>query len=974
VSDSFPEIRFKGQLRPSQQDVVEIARKELARGERHLHIVAPPGSGKTVLGLFLWAECVRAPAVVFSPNSAIQAQWAARTDLFHFEKSGNVVSTDSKLPGLLTSLTYQSVTMPSRGGEELDVQAIGLWLERLVEKGQAKDPDEADVWIADLKQHNLEYYEDRLGFYRKEVRDARAMSGDALETLHRSSRETLNLLRERNVGLIILDECHHLMGHWGRVLADAREFLEHPIVVGLTATPPDRSGKALEDVERYDKFFGPVDYEVPVPAVVKDGFLAPYQDLAYFVRPTSDELAFIANADDELHAIVDELCIAPVDTESDVSPVVPDNTNEPVIESKPRVNSDAVSDHAEQPNPHASSGDDSDEEKPLRVKPLPNWLLDVLSELRMPTGAAKDWKSFENRDSEFALMSRLFLLQREIALPDEVPEPDLDFEFEQLPEMHLLVPVLDRYIRHGLRRSADSDDHKLAETAISRLRMLGVQVTEMGTQACASPVGRVMAYSRSKTAAVVPILKAEHAVLGDSIRAVIVSDFEKTSAVTAEVSHLLDSEAGGAIAAFKMLLSDPDTDSLDPVLVTGSSVLVDDDVADTLREHAEVWLQQEQFHVDLRYDEQDGFHVLNGRDRDWCPRVYVQMITELFQQGVTRCLVGTRGLLGEGWDANKINVLVDLTTVTTSMSVNQLRGRSIRLDPDVPNKLANNWDVVCIAPEFTKGLDDYERFKKKHKTLFGITDDGAIEKGVGHVHAAFTELKPEGVEGSVGVLNADMLERIAKRQEVRSMWKIGEPYHPEPVRTLELRPSGGGVGFPPFAGAKDPWSSRSLGLAIGRAILETMIEIGMLKRHREIHISERDGGYIRMFLEEASEEESAMFTEALQEAFRSLHRPRYVIPRHVDHYTETFLSKLLPSVVGKYFRKSRREMTMLHAVPSEFAKNKKLVEVYQSHWNHHVSPGEAVFAHRGEGEKLVEDARRNGLVPRGEVHEKDVFL
>jgi len=29
--------------------------------------------------------------------------------------------------------------------------------------------------------------------------------------------------------------------------------------------------------------------------------------------------------------------------------------------------------------------------------------------------------------------------------------------------------------------------------------------------------------------------------------------------------------------------------------------------------------------------------------------------------------------------------------------------------------VANNWDVVCLAPEFTKGLDDYERFIKKHK-------------------------------------------------------------------------------------------------------------------------------------------------------------------------------------------------------------------------------------------------------------------
>ena len=36
------------------------------------------------------------------------------------------------------------------------------------------------------------------------------------------------------------------------------------------------------------------------------------------------------------------------------------------------------------------------------------------------------------------------------------------------------------------------------------------------------------------------------------------------------------------------------------------------------------------------------------------------MVTEFFQEGLTKCLIGTRGLLGEGWDASRINVLIDL--------------------------------------------------------------------------------------------------------------------------------------------------------------------------------------------------------------------------------------------------------------------------------------------------------------------------
>ena len=37
--------------------------------------------------------------------------------------------------------------------------------------------------------------------------------------------------------MIILDECHHLLHHWGRVLTEVREFFDDPIVLGLTATP-----------------------------------------------------------------------------------------------------------------------------------------------------------------------------------------------------------------------------------------------------------------------------------------------------------------------------------------------------------------------------------------------------------------------------------------------------------------------------------------------------------------------------------------------------------------------------------------------------------------------------------------------------------------------------------------------------------------------------------------------------------------
>ncbi|HVL96849.1 MAG TPA: DEAD/DEAH box helicase family protein, partial [Solirubrobacteraceae bacterium] len=48
-----------------------------AARRRHTHIVAPPGSGKTIMGLEI-ARRIGQPALVLCPTTAFQAQWAAR--------------------------------------------------------------------------------------------------------------------------------------------------------------------------------------------------------------------------------------------------------------------------------------------------------------------------------------------------------------------------------------------------------------------------------------------------------------------------------------------------------------------------------------------------------------------------------------------------------------------------------------------------------------------------------------------------------------------------------------------------------------------------------------------------------------------------------------------------------------------------------------------------------------------------------
>jgi hypothetical protein len=85
-------------------------------------------------------------------------------------------------------------------------------------------------------------------------------------------------------------------------------------------------------------------------------------------------------------------------------------------------------------------------------------------------------------------------------------------------------------------------------------------------------------------------LRREHACLGDQLRAVVVTDYEQSSATGNLEGHPLSEETGGAIAAFRTLLQTPDTTSLHPILVTGATVLVANDLIERFRQAARLWL------------------------------------------------------------------------------------------------------------------------------------------------------------------------------------------------------------------------------------------------------------------------------------------------------------------------------------------------------------------------------------------------
>ena len=76
--------------------------------------------------------------------------------------------------------------------------------------------------------------------------------------------------------------------------------------------------------------------------------------------------------------------------------------------------------------------------------------------------------------------------------------------------------------------------------------------------------------------------------------------------------------------------------------------------------------------------------------------IYIQIMTRLFERGDIQILIGTKSLLGEGWDSPCINSLILASFVGSYVLGNQMRGRAIRVNKEKPDKVSNIWHLVCL--------------------------------------------------------------------------------------------------------------------------------------------------------------------------------------------------------------------------------------------------------------------------------------
>lgn len=245
------------------------------------------------------------------------------------------------------------------------------------------------------------------------------------------------------------------------------------------------------------------------------------------------------------------------------------------------------------------------------------------------------------------------------------------------------------------------------------------------------------------------ITKVEYAARQDWMRLVVLADFIRDEKFQLALDGL---EAPvGAYPIFHHFIHHLPADVASrTALLTGRLAIIHQDVLESLADLLPVPLEL----APVPYSENPDYAVLKLDSHHLSPA-----FTELHRQGQLLILIGTRALLGEGWDAPHVNSLILATQTGAYVSTNQLRGRAIRIDPADELKTASIWHIIAITPEQRYRHLILEDLHQRFKTFAGIhASELRIESGIERLHLTAEE---SGVQGDVvSQSNQIMIQRL----------------------------------------------------------------------------------------------------------------------------------------------------------------------------------------------------------------------
>ncbi len=674
---SFDRILFNGEFRDYQKNVLDNLDRHMANGK--IHVVAAPGSGKTILGL----EIIRRlgnSALVLSPSVTIRQQWGERFAakfLHNGELLEDYFSYDLKAPGLVTSVTYQALHAAWKKTVSVD--------EPTEDEGEGKPDDESQQ-------------EDFSGF------------------------DLIAAIKVAGIKTLCLDEAHHLRSEWQKALeAFVAAVQSEMTVVSLTATPPyDSTGS---EWDRYISMCGEIDEEIFVPQLVAQGSLCPHQDYIYFNYPTAAEMEAARSYQAKALACTQEIVKSPL-------------LDEILIQCG------------------------------------------ILTNFR-----GREEEILENAKGYVALLSLAQAGGRiipkgvvQLLLPEgKLPGATLHFAETAFSFVAANPAIFSEETSEKLKK-------ELMQCGLVERREIRLAASPGVTRSLLSSIGKLESIQR--------IVEAESAQMGQSLRMLVLTDH-----IRKDCLRLVGTEnpidAMGTVPVFEAVRRAAGS-GIRAAVLTGSLVIVPNASMPAIR--------------DLARERSVPCSSWQIRTTDFSEMTFdssnknkVELLTEAFRRGWIHILVGTKSLLGEGWDSPCINSLILASFVGSFMLSNQMRGRAIRIDPEHLDKVSNIWHLVTVEPPFLdiqQGLarmwsgngihfdrilgEDFQTLVRRFECFLAPSYDGtAIESGIDRVSI----LKPPFHQKGIEAINSKMLAIAGDRDGLAERWKavVRGPLHPEIV-------------------------------------------------------------------------------------------------------------------------------------------------------------------------------------------------
>ena len=575
-----PSLKFKGNWRSYQKKCLDQLEDYLS--DQSVHIIAAPGSGKTVLGIEIFNR-TKLPVIILTPRISIQEQWinSIKSLYLEAENKETFISRDLEKPNFINCLTYQSF--------------------------------------------------------------AKCLS----------SRKTVKNLSEvfLNGAVLLLDECHHLTGHWAEKIQQAKREFNFKTVISLTATPPYEIDEGKW--ERYKAICGEVDAEIFIPELVKAQNLSPHQDFLYVSNPNNEEQQTLEQIEKQQSTFIQKLLSL-------------------------------------------------DETSHLLQKAI---VLFMADKSKLVSEHPKEYAAI------VAISSRLNLLDKELNEQLQVTENELSEGKITPTEVEFFLKFL--FSEKFNEIKPDSHLKKIRELCVSNgyikddsVQLLSPPLAVELLDSSQSKIQSIENIIISESQCLQDRMRM--LVLTDFIGEVESEELPIKRKKSSQQREVKNQKKLTASLIFEHITNNFDWLGNSTALLTGQIIAIPEKfVKDFVKnksislvdEHQKILLGKNKFAIFEEKGEQ--FKTLQIQVRDW------------LNDGKLKVLIGTGSLLGEGWDCPSINSLILASQISSYVTSNQMRGRAIRLDPKNSQKVANIWHLITIDEQNKFSEKNIERMKKR---------------------------------------------------------------------------------------------------------------------------------------------------------------------------------------------------------------------------------------------------------------------